>query len=118
LPLLQLTTLLFLEGLLAGCGAKLRFCLGPTLLVHKVRHGSLLCAIVSCLPHTRRSSALLLQDIALKFGPLYSFAGAAKGAGLNSVCRQLIGRYVALPADVAQSLLNSRVLKRVEESCG
>jgi hypothetical protein len=86
------------------------------LLVREVRLGSLQSALVSGLPHTRRCSALLLQDIALKFPPLYPFAGSAKGTGLNGVCRQLIGRNVALPSDVAQSLLNSDILKGIEES--
>ena len=105
-----------LEGLLPDLGPKLRLYLGAALLVREVRHGSLLCALVSGLPHARCCSALLLQDVALKFSPLYPFAGAAKSARLDGACRQLIGRNVALPADVAQSLLNSDILKGIEES--
>tara|TARA_R110000737_G_scaffold71059_2_gene99541 strand:- start:40 stop:279 length:240 start_codon:yes stop_codon:yes gene_type:complete len=79
--------LLVCESLRFCRGAELRLSLGSTLLVREVRLGSLQSALISGLSHTRRCSALLLQDIALKFPPLYPFAGATKGTGLDGVCR-------------------------------
>tara|TARA_R110002110_G_scaffold348597_1_gene558721 strand:+ start:184 stop:354 length:171 start_codon:yes stop_codon:yes gene_type:complete len=56
---------LFFESLLSNLGPELGLGLCTPLLIQEICHGSLLGALVPSLSHTRRSSALLLQDVAL-----------------------------------------------------